>query len=166
MISCPIRKIVPALLVLVLAAPPALARSAMSVQVRQGQVRSTPSFLGKIVATLSYGDRVETVEESGGWVKVVIPGKKGTGWMHGSALSAKRIVLSAGRRGEQAAASSGELALAGKGFNSDIEAEFRKQNRKLDFATIDRMQAIRVPQEKIGAFMKEGGLAPAGGGAP
>ncbi len=145
-------------------AAPAFGKGAMSVQVKQGQVRSTPSFLGKIVANLSYGDRVETVEESNGWIKVVLPGKKGTGWMHGSALSAKRIALRAGTRAEQAAASSGELALAGKGFNADIEAEFKKKNRNLDFATIDRMQGIKVPQEKVVSFIKEGGLQPAGGG--
>ncbi|HEY5995382.1 MAG TPA: SH3 domain-containing protein [Candidatus Deferrimicrobiaceae bacterium] len=155
-----------AMTVVLLAAllPQAAGAATMSVQVRQGEVRATRSFLGKIVATLSYGDRVETVEQGGGWVRVVVPGKKATGWIHGSALTAKRIVLRAGSRAEQAAASRGELALAGKGFNADIEAEFRKQNAKLDFAAIDRMQAVKVPQEKIEAFVRDGGLMPQEGG--
>ena len=160
------RGIALALLLLAAFAPPAAGRGAMSVQVRQGQVRATPSFLGKIVATLSYGDRVETIEAKGGWVKVVVPGKQATGWVHGSALTAKRIVLKAGSRREQAAASSGELALAGKGFNADVEAEFRKKNGNLDFGSIDRMQAVKVSPERIDAFVRDGGLVPAGGGAP
>jgi hypothetical protein len=137
---------------------------AMSVQVKQGQVRATPSFLGKIVATLSYGDRVEVLEKKNPWIKVLPPGKGAPGWMHASALSEKRIVLKAGRKEAEVAASGGELALAGKGFNADVEAEFRKTHKDIDFSWVDRMQAMKVPQEKIGAFLREGGLAPAQGG--
>jgi SH3-like domain-containing protein len=139
-------------------------RKAMSVQVKQGQVRATPSFLGKIVATLSYGDRVDVLEEKKPWIKVLPPGKGAPGWMHASALSVKRIVLKAGRKEADVAASSGELALAGKGFNADVEAEFKKTHKDIDFSWVDRMQAMIVPQEKIGAFLREGSLAPAQGG--
>jgi len=52
----------------------------MSVQVKQGQVRATPSNLGKILATLSYGDRVEILEDKDGWIRIVPPGKGPPGW--------------------------------------------------------------------------------------
>jgi SH3-like domain-containing protein len=139
-------------------------RKEMSVQVKQGQVRATPSFLGKILATLSYGDRVEVLEDKGGWIRIVPPGKGSPGWMHSSALSEKRIVLKAGKKEAEVAASGGELALAGKGFNADVEAEFKRKNKEIDFSWIDRMQAIKVPQEKISAFLREGDLAPVQGG--
>lgn len=135
----------------------------MSVQVKKGDVRATPNFLGKIVSNLAYGDRVEVLETRGSWHRVAPAGKGAAGWMHASALSDKRIVLKAGAKDAQAAASGGELALAGKGFNSDVEAEFRARNRDLDFSVIDRMQAEEVPQEKIALFLKEGGLASEGG---
>jgi len=140
------------------------ARKMMSVQVRQGEVRATPFFLGKIVSTLSYGDRVEVLETREGWIRVAPQGKSVTGWMHTSALSEKRIVLKAGGKDAQVAASGGELALAGKGFNADVEAEFKSRNRNIDFSWIDRMQAMKVPPEKITAFLQEGGLAQAQGG--
>ena len=140
------------------------ASKTMSVQVKQGEVRATPFFLGKIVATLSYGDRVEVLESKESWFRVSPQGKSVTGWMHASALSEKRIVLKAGRQDAQAAASSGELALAGKGFNADVEAEFKTRNRTIDFSWIDRMQAMKVPPEKVTAFLQEGGLVPAQGG--
>ena len=139
-------------------------REAMSVQVKQGQVRATPSFLGKVVATLAYGDRVETLEEKGGWIRIVPPGGKAPGWMHSSALSQKRIVLKAGTKEAELAASSGELALAGKGFNADVEAAFKASNKGIDFTWIDRMQNMNVPPDKILAFVQEGKLIPAGGG--
>ncbi len=136
----------------------------MSVQVKQGQVRATPSFLGKIVATVSYGDRVEALESKGGWIRIAPPGKKNPGWIHSSALTEKRIVLKAGKRETEAAASSGELALAGKGFNADVEAAFKVRNRNIDFTWIDRMQEMKVPPETMRAFLEEGKLASAGGG--
>jgi len=145
-------------------AAPGSAAKMMSVQVKKGDVRATPNFLGKIVGTLGYGDRVEVLETRQGWMRVGPAGRSAGGWMHSSALSAKRIVLSAGAKDVQAAASGGELALAGKGFNADVEAEFKARNRNLDFSAIDRMQAAEVPQDKIVLFLREGGLA-AGGGA-
>ena len=54
-------------------------REILSVQVKEGHVRSTPSFLGKIMATLQYGDQVEACCEEHGWSKVRIPGKKSEG---------------------------------------------------------------------------------------
>ena len=136
----------------------------MSVQVKQGEVRATPYFLGKIVATLSYGDRVEVLGSKERWFRVSPQGKGVTGWMHASALSEKRIVLKAGGRDAQVGASSGELALAGKGFNADVETEFKSRNRNIDFSWIDRMQAMKVEPERIAAFLQEGGLVPAQGG--
>ena len=136
----------------------------MSVQVKQGEVRATPYFLGKIVATLSYGDRVEVLGSRESWFHVSFKGKGVTGWMHASALSEKRILLKAGGADAQVAASSGELALAGKGFNADVEAEFKARNRNIDFSWIDRMQAMKVPPERIAAFLQEAGLVPAQGG--
>jgi len=79
-------------------------------------------------------------------------------------LSEKRIVLKAGGRDAQVGASSGELALAGKGFNADVEAEFKARNRDIDFSWVDRMQAMKVPPERIAAFLQEGGLVSEQGG--
>jgi len=140
------------------------ARKTMSVQVKQGHVRATPSFLGKVISTLAYGDRVETLEEKDGWIRIVLPGGKAPGWMHSSALSEKRIVLKAGTKEAEVGASSGELALAGKGFNAEVEAAFKAKNKDIDFTWIDRMQDMNVPPDKIHAFVQEGNLISAEGG--
>jgi len=41
----------------------AAANNLMSIQVKKGHLRSMPSFLGKIVAALDYGDRVAVLEK-------------------------------------------------------------------------------------------------------
>lgn len=130
----------------------------MSVQVRTGQIRSTPSFLGAIVAEAPYAQQVRVLEERGGWMHVAVPGRNLQGWMHGSALSAKRIVLHAGDEDVQRAASTGEIALAGKGFNQEVEDEYRVRNRDVDFTWVDRMQRQEVGMAQLQRFAQEGQL--------
>lgn len=132
--------------------------SIMSVQIESSQIRSTPSFLGVIVAPVKYGDRVTVLREQNGWIEVSLPDGS-QGWIHGSALTRKKIVLSAGASDSPTGASADELALAGKGFNSDVEAEFRAQNKDLDFAWVDRMEKIIIDLKTIQRFLEEGKLS-------
>jgi len=135
----------------------------MSVQVKQGVVRSTPSFVGQVVGSLNYGERVTVLEQQPGWIRVSASGL--TGWMHQSALTSKRIVLTASGTAAPTGASTDELALAGKGFNSDVEAQFKAQNREVDFEAVDRMEKRKATPEEISAFLAEGGVRPGKGGA-
>jgi uncharacterized protein YgiM (DUF1202 family) len=136
---------------------------AMSVQVKDGQMRATPSFLGKLVGSVSYGERLQVLEQQGDWSKVTTPGGQ-TGWVHSSALTKKKIVMKAGDQNAQTGASGDELALAGKGFNSDVEADFKAKNRNVDFTWVDKMEKIKVAPEAMQRFLKEGGIQPAEGG--
>ena len=142
------------------AAPP----QPMSVQVRSGQVRATASFLGKVVADLPYGTQVEIVQPSKPWVQVRTASGQ-TGWMHESALTSSRLQLKAGSGGAQAGASASEVSLAAKGFTQQIEREYRSKNLTLDFAWVDRMEAIRVTAAEAEAFLAAGQVAPKEGGA-
>lgn len=136
----------------------------MSVQVKEAAVRETPSFVGKVVGTLGYGDAVEVQETQGLWSKVSLAGGT-TGWLHGSALTSKRIALKAGQENARVAASSDELALAGKGFNSDVEGQFKKAHRDIDFSGVDRMEKIKISGSEMQSFLQEGGVAAPQGGA-
>jgi len=135
----------------------------MSVQVKQGQIRSAPSFLGRIMVSLSYGDRVLMLEEKGSWIRVSVPHSGVEGWIHTSALTTKKIVIRAGTKDVSLAASSDELALAGKGFNKQVEQEFKVKNPRIDFTWVDRMEKIVVTPGQIQRFLKEGGLSAGGG---
>jgi len=134
----------------------------MSIQVKKGEIRSTPSFLSNIVARLSYGDRVYVLEERGSWVRVGLQGNSNGGWIHASVLTSKKIVLNPGNAGVQTSASSDELALAGKGFSKQVENEFRGKNPNINYAWIDRMEKFVVSQKQIKQFLKEGELSPKG----
>lgn len=141
----------------------AVGQSMMSVQVRKGEIRLTPSFLGRIVALLSYGDRVYVLEQKGSWTKVGLSRGVSDGWIHSSALTRKKIILKAGAQDVQTAASSDELALAGKGFNQQVESEFRAKNPNLDFTWVDRMEKFVVSEKQMKKFLKKGEVFPKGG---
>ncbi len=141
-----------------------VAAKPMSVQVKEAPLRETPSFLGKIIGTCAYGDQVEAQQNKDAWVRVA-SGNGTVGWMHNSALSSKRIVLASNRQQAQVAASGDELALAGKGFNSEVEAQFKAKHKNIDFAWINRMEAIRISAHEKQNFLQNGGLKPPEGGA-
>lgn len=150
----------------------------MSVQVKTGQLRSSPSFMGKVVANLKYGDRVFVEEEKGAWVEVALEDEKTRGWIHSSALTIQKISFKAGAEIAKKTASGSEMALggkamgaggtgnvmiAGKGFNKQSEAEFRKNNPDINFTLIDKMAADQVSPKEMEQFVKQGALRPEGG---
>ena len=135
----------------------------MSVQVKKCQLRNQPSFMGKIVSNLSYGDTVTVKEEKESWLNVDPPAKGGGGWVHVSALSSKKIVLDPESRDVKGSTSSEEIALAGKGFNQQVEQEYKKQNRNVDFSWVDKMEQIVIPQQESQTFLQQGGLTATGG---
>ncbi len=128
----------------------------MSVQVRSGKVRATPSQLGAVVATVDYGAVVQADAAQNGWYPVTTAeGKKG--WLHESALSKKPIALRAGTTDAATGVSSDEVALAGKGFNEQVEAKLRSEG-KLDYTWVDRMSALKVDANEISQFRTQGHL--------
>jgi SH3-like domain-containing protein len=131
----------------------------MSVQVKMGQLRETPSFLGTVVAVVNYGDQVDVLRQQGDWLEVRSPGGK-SGWIHQSSLTSKRIVLNAGTRSARTAASADELALAGKGFNSAVEAQFKASHRDIDYTWVNKMEHIQISPREIMGFLDQGGIRP------
>lgn len=136
--------------------------ASLSVAVRDGALRETPSPFGRVLTTLSYGERVETLSRQGAWTRVRSAAGK-SGWMHGSALTERKLVLQAGKGQPRAAASEQELTLAGKGFSTQVEAEYRRQNTGLNYAAVDRMEQIDVGSGEMLRFLSDGRLRAAGG---
>lgn len=135
----------------------------MSVQVRSAALRETPSFLGRVRASVAYGDRVDVVAARGDWYEVRLDAAR-AGWLHASALTEKKVVLKAGAADVEAATSGKEVALAGKGFNRQVEESYRAKHGNLDFGLVDRMERIVVTPQEIAVFLKEGGVHPPTGG--
>lgn len=130
--------------------------ASMSVQVQQSKIRATPSQLGSVVDTVEYGEVINVGELQKGWYSVMTTdGKKG--WLHESALSNKPIAMRAGTADAATGVSSDEVALAGKGFNEQVEARL-KADGSLDFTWVDRMMAFDISPGQIVTFRAQGHL--------
>ncbi len=141
------------------------ANQQMSVTVKTARVLATPGYTGRLLGTLSYGDRVTILDQPAGspkgWLKIAGPGGKLQGWVNVTALTEKEIVVKASADVQQSA-SSGDVAAAGKGFNSDVEAQY-KQDQNLDYTWVDNMEAYEVAPDAVDVFLTSGGLMAQGG---
>lgn len=168
-----------ALCVVALGGASALATDEMSVQVKKTQVRNRESYLGKTLYELHYGDRVLVLKKGAAWLKVrpvdmslvkLAAGaardeKSLTGYLNKSALTTKRVVLKADQNA-QLATSSEDVALAGKGFNDEVERSYQAKHPNLAaaFAALDQIEmnpTYSPSTEDVSAFRAAGGL---GGG--
>lgn len=132
----------------------------VQVQTAQASLRSSPEPLGEIRYTLSYGDSAVRREVRDGWLLLAPESRPGfEGWAHRSAVTRKEIEWSAGEETVESGASSDELALAGKGFDEQVEEEYRSET-DLDFTWVDRMSEYEVDHERKREFMEEGELEP------
>ncbi|MDP2099604.1 MAG: SH3 domain-containing protein [Methylobacter sp.] len=145
--------------VMVLLVPVTALAASLNIQVEEGQIRSTPSFFGEIVDKVIYGEAVELVKEQGAWRMVNTPRKPG--WIHQSAVSASKVELVPGSQ-VSAGASGKEIALAGKGFNADVENAYKAKNQQINFAWVDKMEKYTVDTAELQQFIQQGGLRGAG----
>ncbi|MDR0374857.1 MAG: hypothetical protein LBH85_03950 [Treponema sp.] len=127
----------------------------MYVAVKSVNVKSSTGFFASTKGTLSYGAQVTVRSVSGS--KVEVAAGTLTGWVASSALTSKRITVSTA----STSASAKEIALAGKGFNEEVEGVYRTENANLDraYAAIGAVESIVVDDEALKQFIVDGKLA-------
>jgi uncharacterized protein YgiM (DUF1202 family) len=114
----------------------------------------TGFFAGKSGSPLAYGDQVTVLQVNGKWVEVRYSGRTSfAGWTNSSNLTTKRIVATGGTGG----ASAKEVAMAGKGFNEEVENAYKSKGN-LNYADIDATEAISIPESELYSFITEGRL--------
>ncbi len=134
-----------------------------SVEVKETPMRERPGFLGTPVMTLSYGDRVQVLDGRQDWTQGRFAATGAEGWIHNSALTSKRIIVNPSTRDVERSATDTEVALAGRGFNEEVEARYRAE-QGLEFSFIDRIEEREVPVAELAAFVEAGELNDPDGG--
>lgn len=123
----------------------------MYVAVEDVELKSKISFFSKNIQTLYYGQLVIPLEQSGNFIKIQDSKTKIEGWVSLSSLSKRKIGKS------DFTADANELALAGKGFNEEVEKSYKKSG-KADYTSVDLMESWVIQQEKLISFIIEGNL--------
>lgn len=131
------------------------------VATRENAVRKDCKFFAPVAAKVSYGDALEVLSREGDWLRVRFETTEGC--IHSSAVTEKKI-KTIGKASDDKGGVDGsdateeEVALAGKGFNPEVEKRYREENPDLDFDSIDSIEAYTVSESGLVKFMKEGGL--------
>jgi len=124
------------------------------VAVKNVALKSSTGFFASTKGTLNYGDRVTVVRVNGRFVEVRSAANSSlTGWTASANLSARQVVS-----GSTNTASAREVALAGKGFNQEVENSYRSQ-QSVNYADVDRTEAITVNEADLRRFLEEGRLS-------
>jgi uncharacterized protein YgiM (DUF1202 family) len=119
------------------------------------QVKSSTGFFAGSRGNLTYGAQVTVLQLNGKWAEIRSAGSPSvTGWIASANLTTKRISAS----GSGSRASAGEIALAGKGFNEEVENAYKAKG-DLNYADVDKTEAIKVSQDELYKFVTEGRLA-------
>jgi hypothetical protein len=148
------------LIILLLSVVFLAAAQTLKVTVKTTKLRNRPKFYAASVATLEFGDSIQKLDQQGDWIQgMTTTGLQG--WVHQSAVEKPSFSLTA-RRTEGTGTSADEVALAGKGFNEQVEQEYRKTS-DLDYTWVDRMAQMKISESEMERFLKEGKLGEFGG---
>ena len=132
------------------------------VKVQTTSVRKEPKFYSPVLATLKAGETVTQISSQAGWFRVRT--SQGVeGWIHSCAVQTKSFTLAAMDKSFKTQATAEEVALAGKGFNKQVEDEYKARHKGVSFAEVDRMLKMMVKPEDLRKFLEEGRLGDFGG---
>ena len=123
------------------------------VSVKTVQLKSSTGSRAGNVATLNYGDQVTVISTEGKFVEVRSDGNPSlTGWTASENFSTRKIIA-----GNTTSVTPGEVALAGKGFNQEVENTYKAQG-ELNYTDVDKVETIMADEADILRFIEEGRL--------
>lgn len=145
-------------LLILVSAPVSSHAETLTVITKQNAIRTSCQFFAPVKAMVYYNDVLEVTSKQGDWYQVKFKGLPGC--IHKSAVDKKSFTLNkfTGSQGQTAA--SGEVALAGKGFNPQVEAAYKKSNPGLNYTAVNRVEGYTVSDKQVLQFIQTGRLTP------
>ena len=148
------KKILLFLAILFLALPIFAAPKTQYVAIDPAPLKAKPAASSKKIGSVDYASAVIVLQTEKSWVYIqAVDDKSIEGWLPASALTSKKIKDKA----SAASANADEIALAGKGFNSTIEAVYAAEY-SMNFDIVDYIETLSAGQEDAIAFAKAGNL--------
>ena len=150
------KKLTILLVVFCLAVPTFAASKAKTqyVAIDPAPLKAKPAASSKKVGSIEYASAVLVLKEEKSWAYVqLVDDKSVEGWVPVSALTTKKIKDKA----NATSANADEIALAGKGFNSTIEAVYAEQY-EMNFDIVDYIETLGADQDDAIAFAQAGQL--------
>ena len=134
----------------------ALYAETVRVITKENTIRQDCRFFSPVSLKVKYGDSMDVTSREVDWYRVRFNGRDGC--IHKSAVEEKVFKLTDLMQASSQTASDDEVALAGKGFNPQVEESFKKNNPKLDFEVVDKIESFGTEERDLRKFIKNGGL--------
>ncbi len=116
-------------------------------------LREKASTTSKKACVLDYGTSVEVLQEKGKWSLVqAAEDSSKKGWITTTQLTKKKI-----SKNSNVSANTKEIALAGKGFASNLE-ENMAEDLDFDYSFVNVVEKNAATETEVLAFMEEGKL--------
>ncbi|MGB9710645.1 MAG: SH3 domain-containing protein [Thermodesulfovibrio sp.] len=128
----------------------------ITVVTKENAIREAPRFFAPVKAYVKYGDILNVIGKERDWYRVKF--KNLSGYIHKTAVE-KRSVTSYGNYTNSTAPSEGEITLAGKGFNPQVERQYRSNHPQMPYNLVERIEKYSIPEKEIISFIKNGGLS-------
>ncbi|MBF0220475.1 MAG: hypothetical protein HQL49_13240 [Gammaproteobacteria bacterium] len=132
------------------------------VTVKETALRRDKQFFAPAIKVVKFTEKLELIESSAGWLHV--RHQNDQGWIHSSAASAPKegSLLDAITLGDKKGGgfSEDEVALAGKGFNAEVEKTYRSKTPKANFNAVDALEKVHTNPADVAKFAAAGELIP------
>lgn len=131
-------------------------KKAQRIQVRSVAVKSEPSYLSRTVGTLGFGETVAVKAEEGNWFRIENP----AGFIPQNVVGTSSSSVDASKRYAASGVTHDETALAGKGFNPQVEGQYKKSSASLASAynQVDKVERMTVSDAALSEFIASGQL--------
>lgn len=130
---------------------------------REAAIRKDKRTYSPRLAAVVEGKKVNVLVREDEWLRVEYAGVEG--WMKASAVTDNPDPILSSSEAAQGVRSS-EQSAAGRGFNPEVEKEYRKDRPNLDaaFKFLDDLVKEKTPDEKVLEFITKGNLSGGEGG--
>ncbi len=128
----------------------------MRVITKENTIRETCRFFAPVKGVVKYGDTLEIVSTEGDWFRVKFKGIAGC--IHKGAVETRAVSSFQGIGSPKQGATEQEVALAGKGFNPQVENAFKAKHPEMNFALVNAIEGYRVEEKRVFEFIRLGGL--------
>jgi hypothetical protein len=135
------------------------AKESVFIVVKKTAIRKDRQFSSPSLGEALFREKFVVLGRQKDWVRV--SGKGVEGWLHVSATAATAVSVSA--KEATGALSQDDVAFASKGFDADIEKEYRKGATAANFGAVDGMERLTASEQTLAEFRQAGHLRARGG---
>jgi hypothetical protein len=127
-----------------------------TVQVKEIEIKSSPDYMSKPIGKLTYGAKVEISGTEGNWYRITTP----PGYIPKNVVGRSAKSIDASKGYAASGVTHDETALAGKGFNPQVEGQYKKSSASLAaaYSQVDRVERMTVSDSALRSFIAKGKL--------